>query len=102
MSVTERGIDLLRTNGALGRSVPSNEAAADGIRYVEHLLAINWSRIHLARFERTFPRLSVMFLSSTFSFLERGPDGELLVSGRAPVAADPLHLSSSHRQALTS
>ena len=84
MSLTERGIDWLRTDGALGRSVPSNEVAADGIRCAEHLLAINWFRIHLVYLERTVSRLSVTFLSCTSPFLERGPDGQPLVSDRAP------------------
>ena len=86
VSLAERGIDWLRTDGALGRSVPSNHVAADGIRCVEHLLAINWFRLHLVHLERTFPRLSVTFLSSTSPFLERGSDGQPLVSDRAPAA----------------
>ncbi len=86
VSLTERGIDWLRTDGVLERSVPSNEVAADGIRCAEHLLAINWFRIHLVHLERIVPRLSVTFLSSTSPFLERGPDGQPLVSDRAPAA----------------
>lgn len=84
VSLTERGIDSLRAAGNLGRSLPSNEVAADGIRCAEHLLAINWFRIHLVHLERIFPTLSVTFLSSTSPFLERGPDGRSLVSDRAP------------------
>ena len=84
VSLTERGIDLLRADGILGRSVPSNEAAADGIRCAEHLLAINWFRIHLVHLERSLPRLSVTFLSSESPFLERGPDGRHFVADRVP------------------
>jgi hypothetical protein len=84
VSLTERGIDWLRADGTLGRSVPSHEVAADGIRCAEHLLAINWFRIHLVHLERSFPRLGVTFLSSTSPFLDRGPDGQPLVSDRAP------------------
>jgi len=60
--------------------------AADGIRCAEHLLAINWFRIHLVHLEKTFQRLSMKFLSSTSPFLERGPNGQPLVSDRAPAA----------------
>ena len=87
VSLTERGIDSLRADGILARSVPSNEVAADGIRCAEHLLAINWFRIHLVHLERSLPRLSVTFLSSESPFLERHPDGHALVSDRAPAAA---------------
>ncbi len=58
--------------------------AADGIRCAEHLLTINWFRIHLVHLGRTFPRASVTFLAPMSPFLERGPDGQPLVSDRAP------------------
>jgi len=93
VSLTEPGIELLRKVGVLDRKVPAEEVRADGIRCVEHLLAINWFHIHLVHLERTFPRLSVTFLSSTSPFLERGPDGHPLVSDRAPavdVGDDPV------------
>ncbi|MCK4342544.1 MAG: replication-relaxation family protein [Phycisphaerae bacterium] len=86
VSLTERGIDSLRADGTLGRSVPRDEVAADGIRCSEHLLAINWFRIHLVHLERTFPRLSTTFLSSESPFLERGPDGRRFVADRVPPA----------------
>ncbi|MBN2561922.1 MAG: replication-relaxation family protein [Phycisphaerae bacterium] len=83
VSLTERSIDLLRADRTLGLSVPNNEVAADGIRCAEHLLVINWFRIHLVHLERTFPRLSATFLSSESPFLGRGPDGGQFVSGSA-------------------
>jgi hypothetical protein len=58
--------------------------AADGIRCTEHLLSINWFRIHLVHLERVVPRLKATFLSSTSPFLERGHDGHPLVSDTAP------------------
>lgn len=87
VSLTERGIDWLRTDGSLGRNVPSNDVAADEIRCAEHLLATNWFRIHLVHLERSLPQLSVTFLASESPFLERGPEGHVLVSDRAPAAA---------------
>ena len=68
----------------LGHSVPRDDVAADGIRCAEHLLAINWFRIHLVHLERTFPRLSVTFLSSESPLLERGPHGSHFVADRVP------------------
>lgn len=84
VSLADRGIDLLRADGTLGQSVPKDQVAADGIRCAEHLLAMNWLRIHLVHLERIFPRLKATFLSSMSPFLERGPDGQPLVSDRAP------------------
>ena len=86
VSLTEQGIDRLRTDGMLGHSVPRDDVAADGIRCAEHLLAINWFRIHLVHLERTFPRLRVTFLSSESPLLERGPDGSHFVADRVPTA----------------
>ena len=84
VSLADRGIDLLRADETLGRSVPKDQVAADGIRCAEHLLAINWFRIHLVHLERVVPRLKVTFLSSTSPFLERGHDGRPLVSDTSP------------------
>ncbi|MBN2562230.1 MAG: replication-relaxation family protein [Phycisphaerae bacterium] len=84
VSLADRGIDLLQADGTLGRNVPRDQVAADGIRCTEHLLAINWFRIHLVHLERVVPRLKATFLSSTSPFLERGHDGQPLVSDTAP------------------
>jgi hypothetical protein len=84
--LTEDGIEWLRTEGGVDRRVPNKEVAADGIRCAEHLLAINWFRIHLVHLERALPQLSMTFLSSMSPFLERGPDGRSLVTDRAPAS----------------
>ena len=50
VSLADRGIDLLKADGTLGKSVDKAEVVADGIRCAEHLLAVNWFRIHLVPF----------------------------------------------------
>lgn len=87
VSLADRGIDLLRAEGTLGQNVPKDQVAADGIRCAEHLLAINWFRIHLMHLERRLPRLKATFLSSTSPFVEQGPEGQPLVSDTAPPTA---------------
>ncbi len=84
VSLADRGIGLLRSDGTLGQNVPRDQVAADRIRCAEHLLAINWFRIHLVHLERVVPRLKATFLSSTSPFLERSHNGQPLVSDTAP------------------
>jgi hypothetical protein len=84
VSLADRGIDSLRADGTLGQNVPKDQVAADGIRCAEHLLSLNWFRIHLLHLERVSERVSARFLSSESPFLERGPDGLPFVTARVP------------------
>jgi hypothetical protein len=87
VSLTDRGIEWLRAAELLDRRVPPTDVAADGIRCTEHLLAINWFRVHLVQLRRTLPQLEMRFLSSTSPLVQRGPDGRSLVSDHAPATS---------------
>jgi hypothetical protein len=84
VSLTDRGVDWLRDAELLDGSVPTPDVAANGIRCTEHLLAINWFRVHLVDLLRILPQLEMTFLSSTSPFVQRDPDGRSLVSDHAP------------------
>ncbi|MBM3335974.1 replication-relaxation family protein, partial [Candidatus Sumerlaeota bacterium] len=68
-SLSEKGIELLRSEGVLDAEIPHKMITADAlIQAMEHQLLLNWFRIHLAQIDRIWPNLSSDFLSSTSPF----------------------------------
>ncbi len=83
-SLTNPGIDLLRDEKLISRVVPHKQITATGIRCADHLLAINWVRVHLVYLERTVSRLNVRFWSSESPFVPRGLGDTCGISDHAP------------------
>ena len=88
LSLTERGVELLRSDGTLPRDMPHERVAADGIAHQEHELLLNWFRVHLLWMERMIAPLSVQFLSAQSPFLMRGADRQSLILDSAPAAEE--------------
>ncbi len=86
VSLTDEGVSLLKAAGGLPGSVASQEVRADTIRCMDHLIELNWFRIHLLHLERICPQLTLTFLSSESSFLQR--------SGRTRTVREHLHDNS--------
>jgi len=63
-TLTEQGILLLESAGALGDAVPLSEKALGGIPDLGHLLFLNDCRVQLTLMQRTIPGLEVRFLPS--------------------------------------
>ena len=82
-SVTREGVDYLRNEGVLAKSIPYDQATGEKIRCVEHQLLVNWTRIHLSHMEKVCPSLTVQFFSPVSPF-RLDDDGRSLVSDCVP------------------
>ena len=85
LGLTEQGMDLLREEGLIDRTVPYDRVVADGIFCAGHQLLLNWFRIHVAQVERVLPRLTVKFLAHNSPYLPQGPDGPVSITDCSPV-----------------
>ena len=65
VSLSEKGVGLLKTNRLIEAEVPTDRITADTIRCLEHHLLINEFRVQLMQVNRVVPSLSVRLLSST-------------------------------------
>jgi hypothetical protein len=80
VSLSPVGVRWLRDFDGVTLNVPTEDVVASGIRCAEHLLAINWFRIHLVHLVRVIPRLGAQFISSTSPFVECQADGSIGVA----------------------
>jgi len=71
VSLTETGIDLLRSESPALRRIPNSNLTAEKLRCLDHQLLVNWFRIHLGHLERVIPQLSVQFLAPTSPYLKQ-------------------------------
>ena len=74
ISLTEGGVDLLKSRGRLAADIPSDHATADRISCVDHQLLVNMFRIQLTRFPRIVPGLRLQFFSPLSPTLQRSED----------------------------
>ena len=85
MSLTERGVDLLKNKGLLCHEVPYEKVLVGKSYCINHQLLLNWFRIHLNHVEKVCPRLKVNFMAHNSPFLPKGPDGRLFITDYSPV-----------------
>lgn len=84
VSLSESGVEVLRSQGIVGSAVPAQRVTADKMRHVDHLLLTNSFRLHLSLVEELVPTLRTRFLSPTSPFLGYKPDGRPLIADRVP------------------
>jgi DNA-binding PadR family transcriptional regulator len=60
--LTEKGVALLVDEGMLSGHTVCNADKAEDPHSIDHLLLVNWFRIHLLQIERNIPQLSVKYL----------------------------------------
>lgn len=87
-SLTDHGVDLLRSEGILRWEVSNHHVTMDKLRNLEHQILLNWFLVHLVYLEKKTPKLSVRFLAGNSPFLQRNSKGQSPISDYAPVASD--------------
>ncbi len=87
-SLTDAGLGKLIAEGAVGRGTSQAKVTELDTLFIDHQLLVNWFRVHLVQLERLVPRLSIMFLSPTSSFLGKDNEGKVLVYDRVTVEGD--------------
>ncbi|MCO6438551.1 MAG: replication-relaxation family protein [Phycisphaerae bacterium] len=86
ISLSEQGIGVLRSKGAIGPGVSNDRVMSAAIRCLDHQLLVNSFRIELARVGQVVPGLSVRFLSPTSPFLALRSDGYPSISDHVSVS----------------
>lgn len=69
-SLTETGINFLRSESPALLSIPNSNLTAEKLRCLDHQLLVNWFQIHLGHIKHVIPELSVKFLSPTSPYLK--------------------------------
>lgn len=79
VSLTERGVGLLKTRKVINRNITSGYVTAEKIRCLDHHLLAHDFRLQLVRMERLIPDLNLHFLSPLSPMLSRSPDDRALM-----------------------
>lgn len=83
--LTERGVDLLRDNGLIGKDVLYENVGPVSNRLIDHQLLMNWFRIHLNEIDKVEPRPTLKFWSYNSPFVPRKEDGSLIITDYSPI-----------------
>ncbi|MBC8453503.1 replication-relaxation family protein [PVC group bacterium] len=83
--LTERGVDLLRDKGLIGKDVPYENVGPVSNRLINHQLLLNWFRIHLHEIDKVEPRPTLKFWSYSSPFVPRKEDGSLITRDYSPI-----------------
>ena len=83
--LTERGVDLLRDKGLIGKDVPYENVGPVSNRLIDHQLLMNWFRIHLHEIDKVEPRPTLKFWSYNSPFVPRKEDGSLIITDYSPI-----------------
>ena len=84
ISLKEKGLELLQNRGILKKDISKDKVYAHGLHHLDHLILVNWFRVHLSLIESQIPRLSIRFLSDTSPLLESDKNGNPFVYDRIP------------------
>ena len=87
-SLTDQGVDLLRSESVFSGEVSSQQVTIESIHNFEHQIMLNWFRVNLVYIEKKMPKIVVHFLTSTSPFLQRDPKGKPIIFDYTPVADD--------------
>ena len=79
-SLSEQGIDMLKSRGFLAEKTPREKVLAESISSVDHQLMINWFRIHIGYLRKLLNRIQVQFLSDNSPFLPETESGHSFVT----------------------
>ena len=83
--LTERGVDLLRDKGLIGKDVPYENVGPVSNRLINHQLLLNWFRIHLHEIDKVEPKPTLKFWSYSSPFVPRKEDGSLIIMDHSPI-----------------
>ena len=83
--LTERGVDLLRDKGLIGKDVPYENVGPVSNRLLDHQLLMNWFRIHLNEIDKVEPRPTLQFWAYNSPFVPREPDGRIITTDYSPI-----------------
>ena len=83
--LTERGADLLRDKGLIGRDVPYESVGPVSNRLIDHQLLMNWFRIHLNEIDKVEPKPALKFWAYNSPFVPRKEDGSLITTDYSPI-----------------
>jgi len=83
--LTERGVDLLRDKGLIGKDVPYENVAPVSNRLIDHQLLMNWFKIHLNEIDKVEPVPTLKFWSYSSPFVPRKEDGSLITRDYSPI-----------------
>ena len=78
-SLTDQGVDRLRSIHATLSNVDRNRIKTFGSQSLRHQLLVNWFRVCLVRTEREALELSVRYMSPTSPFLSESPEGQMAI-----------------------
>ena len=79
VSMSEAGVELLKSKKVLDPDIPTSYVTADRFRCLDHLLLVNDFRGQLAQMQRIDPTLAIRFLSPTSPTVSRSLDDRPLV-----------------------
>jgi hypothetical protein len=83
--LTERGVNILRENGLIGRDILYDNAGPISNRAIDHQLLMNWFRIHLNEVDKIEPRPTLKFWAYNSPFVPRKPDGSIITMDYSPI-----------------
>jgi len=83
--LTERGIDLLRDKGLVGRDVLYKHVGPVSNRLIDHQLLMNWFRIHLNEIDKVEPRPTHKFWAYNSPFIPRKEGGSSIITDYSPI-----------------
>ncbi len=89
--LTERGVELLRDKGLIGKDVPYENVGPVSNRLINHQLLMNWFRIHLNEIDKVQPSPTVKFWSYNSPFVPRKEDGNLIITDYSPIGRRTVH-----------
>lgn len=87
-SLTNQGVDLLRSEGVFTWEVPHHRVTSETLRNLEHQILLNWFRVHLVHVEKHMRKSWIRFLASTSPFLQRDSKEHVIIHDYAPIAND--------------
>jgi hypothetical protein len=83
--LTERGVDLLRDKGLIGRDVLYENVGPMSNRLIDHQLLMNWFRIHLNEIDKVETKPTLKFWAYNSSFVPRKKDGSSIITDYSPI-----------------
>ena len=83
--LTERGVDLLRDKGLIGKDVLYENVGPVSNRLINHQILLNWFRIHLNEIDKVDPKPNLKFWSYSSTFVPRKEDGSLIITDYSPI-----------------
>ena len=84
-ALTERGVDLLKDKGLIGKDVPYENVGPVSNRLLNHQLLMNWFRIHLNEIDKVEQGATLKFWAYNSPFVSRKADGSIITTDYSPI-----------------